>query len=843
MKSAIHALLALFSAVAFLSCSPAEEVEETKAEEPAISINPTSISAPFSGGVYEVSVVANFKPISISGTTDWIECSENGEGKYSVTIAATPKDGRKAILTFYNETRSAKANLSIEQAENTKYVEPEPPTPTAGIFSAEDLVAFAQDVNSGASLEKWMDEQGEICLRNDIDMSEVKSWTPIGNACVAAATTYTLSSGKAFSGKFNGNTFSIKNFKQTITVAENNFNCGLFGTLAPGAQIKDLTIDESCSLIVNANATCCCGMVAGLGYGAELSNVDNHGSFSVVGASSKANSGKDTGLVYAGGIIGGLYSGVGNIALLERCHNTGALAFNNSDASKIQTYKGYHIAGIAGFIDNGDKDNRIVVTECSNTTNIETNALRSAGIIATAANHIDVINSENRGKMTNKFNVKWYGIAGGVVGVAGTYCSVSGCSNYGDMICTVYGVPGGIISNVTGNGVEVSECSNYGNTMSGCAARALIIGMLNADKSAKVRNCYVDGKTGSIVSPNTLSNPGWDEYTAADKDKAICYLKDGASCECINNTFGFDTSSKPVVDYENAKLKVLFIGNSFTVDAVNQLPKFVSDMGLDEIQMTNMYYAGRPIVDHYSGYDTNQSDYTCYQCGPGRSSWVAEANKTSLKAIVKATDWDIITIQECTGHVGGWVWTEYFPNINMTEAQLIPAFVNLLKRDCPNKNVKLYYIMSQAYGKTNKTKLVSRPDLFTNQDEMYACIVSVGRKVMETGLFEGIAATGTMMQNLRASSMESPRDFTRDTYHMDNGVSRFTAAALMFETVISPTSYAGGVKLDNCKYRIPNGYVESSDCCTPVTDENFPFCLKVARATMAQPFEVTVVNP
>ena len=51
-----------------------------------------------------------------------------------------------------------------------------------GISTAADLVEFAAAVNAGESFAKWMNSEGKVVLKNDIDMSSVTSWTPIGAA-------------------------------------------------------------------------------------------------------------------------------------------------------------------------------------------------------------------------------------------------------------------------------------------------------------------------------------------------------------------------------------------------------------------------------------------------------------------------------------------------------------------------------------------------------------------------------------------------------------------------------------------------------------------------------------
>ena len=72
-----------------------------------------------------------------------------------------------------------------ERVTNTKYGGEV--STAKGIRTADDLVALAAAVNSGKPLGEWQNENGEICLLTDIDMSEVAEWTPIGKATFVIA--------------------------------------------------------------------------------------------------------------------------------------------------------------------------------------------------------------------------------------------------------------------------------------------------------------------------------------------------------------------------------------------------------------------------------------------------------------------------------------------------------------------------------------------------------------------------------------------------------------------------------------------------------------------------------
>ncbi len=88
-------------------------------------------------------------------------------------------------------------------------------------------------VNAGASLEKWQDAAGRINLLNDIDMSSVKDWTPIGNATFAVVSNKLTVTGPMFTGRFNGQGYKIRNFKAVSKVAETGGTFGLFGVIGP----------------------------------------------------------------------------------------------------------------------------------------------------------------------------------------------------------------------------------------------------------------------------------------------------------------------------------------------------------------------------------------------------------------------------------------------------------------------------------------------------------------------------------------------------------------------------------------------------------------------------------
>ena len=120
-----------------------------------------------------------------------------------------------------------------------------------GIATAEDLVAFAAAVNAGESIVNWMNADGKVVLLNDIDMSSVTSWTPIGaSAFNWASNALSLTSGKMFTGYFDGQGYKIKNFKMVCDNTVAGSAWGLFGGLGAGAVVENLVTKLQLSLLI-----------------------------------------------------------------------------------------------------------------------------------------------------------------------------------------------------------------------------------------------------------------------------------------------------------------------------------------------------------------------------------------------------------------------------------------------------------------------------------------------------------------------------------------------------------------------------------------------------------------
>ena len=229
------------------------------------------------------------------------------------------------------------------------------------ITSAEELFAFAEAVNAGDTYAGRT-----VYLGADIDLNNA-TWTPIGlNADDA----------KKFKGTFDGQNFTIKNFK--VAIGDVYQAAGFFGAL--NGTAKNFTIDGA---TISSQST------------GNASNITDNGVAVVAGS------------IYPSGSIE-------NVTV------------RNSSAKSL-----HYVAGIAGYVEKGAIKNCTVESSefvCTPhlKTNSETdydNGDKAGGIVG----HMDA-NSNVENCSVSNVTIKGYRELGGIVGYAGNKDNVTVCS-------------------------------------------------------------------------------------------------------------------------------------------------------------------------------------------------------------------------------------------------------------------------------------------------------------------------------------------------------------------------------------------------------------------------------
>lgn len=227
---------------------------------------------------------------------------------------------------------------------------------------------------------------------------------------------------------------------------------------------------------------------------------------------------------------------------------------------------------------------------------------------------------------------------------------------------------------------------------------------------------------------------------------------------CVACTSKDDSGNTPAPQ-QDKDIRILAIGNSFSVDAMQYLYGILEDAGYEEIVLGNIYKGGCSLEQHSSRFeDDNGSDYTYYKNISGE--WT-ETEGCFPRKVLQEEEWDYITMQQVSGKSGQAATYEPY----------LSDLLEIVTLYCPDAS--LAWHMTWAYqGNSGHNDF---GHYGKDQMTMYNAIVgTVQNTVMSKGVFVKVIPNGTAVQNLRTSYMGD--NLTRDGYHMSHDKGRYLAA-------------------------------------------------------------------
>jgi len=208
---------------------------------------------------------------------------------------------------------------------------------------------------------------------------------------------------------------------------------------------------------------------------------------------------------------------------------------------------------------------------------------------------------------------------------------------------------------------------------------------------------------------------------------------------------------------EPKALKVLAIGNSYSVDAINQNLHELAAAAGKTIVIGNLYIGGCSLERHYSSLVEHKADYTYYKIGP--DGVIQTTKNVEITAGLNDEPWDIITLQQTSRTSGLSEGYEPF----------LGNLVEYLHKNYPS--AILYFHQTWAYM-VNSTHN-SFPNYDRDQQKMYAGIMERSSELCNKYNLKVIPC-GTAIQNLRSSYIG--QNANRDGHHLGFITGRFTAA-------------------------------------------------------------------
>ena len=253
-------------------------------------------------------------------------------------------------------------------------------------------------------------------------------------------------------------------------------------------------------------------------------------------------------------------------------------------------------------------------------------------------------------------------------------------------------------------------------------------------------------------------------------------------------------------------LRVLAIGNSFSVDGVEQYLWELADAAGVPMVIGNMYIGGCSLERHWKNAKDNIPDYKYRKIRNGKR---VETRDFTLEKALSDEPWDYVSFQQQSGRSGQY--ETYQPYLHQ--------LTQYVRSRVPEKTEFFWYqTWAYAWNSTHG----SFPDYDNDQLKMYRAIVSASRRAMRDEKIRRVVPAGTAIQNGRGTSLGDT--FNRDGYHLEKTFGRYTAACTWFEA-LTGLSVVG------------NPYYPAS-----VTPEVARICQESTHAACRKPWRTTPIR-
>ena len=247
------------------------------------------------------------------------------------------------------------------------------------------------------------------------------------------------------------------------------------------------------------------------------------------------------------------------------------------------------------------------------------------------------------------------------------------------------------------------------------------------------------------------------EYEVVDKKRPLVFKSGKATYKC---PICKDSYSEKLP--EASSIKILAIGNSFSVDATTYLWNICRAAGIDDVVVAYAQVGGSSL-DNHASYISKGSAHYEYVKYKTDSMGEVQTN-VKLDLALEDEEWDFITVQQLSSAAGK---PDTYGNLE--------TIVSYVSEKCPEADI--YWQMTWAY----KEGITKAGYEYYNNDQltMYNAIVStVQSQVLTNPKIKGVIPAGTTLQNIRTSAFGD--NVTRDGSHAGYGVGRFAVAMTWF---------------------------------------------------------------
>ena len=254
--------------------------------------------------------------------------------------------------------------------------------------------------------------------------------------------------------------------------------------------------------------------------------------------------------------------------------------------------------------------------------------------------------------------------------------------------------------------------------------------------------------------------------TQEDLDEMVAWLTEIYDALADNGNFDpedivatFGAVADPQVAKSEGTIKLLMIGNSFSVNAYTYINQIAQAAGVNLI-CANLQHGGCSLKMHYDYMTNNKTEYSYSR------SWGSNISDYTAAQALADQDWDYISIQQVSGYSGDY--SSYQPYMH--------GVIEYIKSHCPN--AEIIWHQTWAYQKTSTHS--DFPKYNNDQDYMWECIESASRYACNVEGIRYIVPSGKAFQNARDTAIGD--NLNSDGYHA-NSMGCYLAGYCFFSTV------------------------------------------------------------
>ena len=266
-------------------------------------------------------------------------------------------------------------------------------------------------------------------------------------------------------------------------------------------------------------------------------------------------------------------------------------------------------------------------------------------------------------------------------------------------------------------------------------------------------------------------------------------------------------------------LRVLCIGNSFSLDGSTLLPQLLVDAGVStrKFQIYAAVYAGASL-EYWDNMRASDAPLP-YIYNMGGSLFKLENKQWTLRTLLQNQPWDVVVIQQASPK----------SNLHNSYQPYLSRLNEYIHQECLNKQVRVAWQLTWSYPETATSGPI-------DEEGWREIAMIANQKCHDVGI-STIIPSGTAIQNARTTSLgQDSNALTRDGLHLTLGVGRYIAAMSWYESICRPI-YGKSIigipvsqAIKDCD-RGKEGFQE-------ITDENYLICQQCVKEAISDPLHL-----